>query len=112
MGALTRVPFVPMREDPTIRAWLYECAKEIVDVAQVKNIPLSAKDADRVMDFIDSMDYNTTASMQRDLMEGKPSELEAFNGYIVCTAAQLGVSVPRQEMVYGLLVLQERGVRK
>jgi len=45
-------------------------------------------------------------------MDGKPSELENFNGYIVKEGRKLGVLTPVNEMIYELLLPQEIKARK
>ena len=63
------------------------------------------------MDFCDNLSPGTTASMMRDIWEGKPSELEAQNGYVAKSGAQLGVSVPIHTFIYHALLPQERRAR-
>ena len=61
--------------------------------------------------FINSVP-NTTASMQRDMMEGKPSELENFNGYIVKQGKLLGIETPTNTFIYYCLLPQEMKARR
>jgi len=58
------------------------------------------------------MEYNTTASMQRDFMEGKPSELQNFNGYIVEQGKLLNIPTPVNKFTYHCLLPQELRARK
>jgi 2-dehydropantoate 2-reductase len=44
-------------------------------------------------------------------MEGRPSELEAQNGYIAKRGAALGVPVPVNTFIYSVLLPQERRAR-
>ena len=82
IGALTRSAFGVMREDDNIRQIIYQTANEIVAIANAKSVDLNNHHVEMVLKVIDNLDYDTTASMQRDIMEGRPSELETFNGYI------------------------------
>ncbi len=111
IGALTRAVFGVMREQEGIRKIIFDTAKEMVAVANAKGIGLSANDVQKIIDIIDSLDYNTTASMQRDMMEGKPSELENFNGYIVAQGKLLGIEVPTNAFTYNCLLPQELKAR-
>ncbi|MDU8884942.1 2-dehydropantoate 2-reductase [Yeosuana sp. MJ-SS3] len=112
IGAMTRVVFGEFREDEDIRQMLYQTAKEIVAIANAKGIALENSDVEMVMGVIDNLDYHTTASMQRDIMESKPSELENFNGYISRMGNELHISTPINSFTYHCLLPQEKKARK
>ncbi len=66
----------------------------------------------KLMAFLDTLPAEGTASMQRDLMEGRPSELEAQNGAVVRLGREAGVATPTNEFIYHSLLpmeLQARG---
>ncbi|WP_338356355.1 2-dehydropantoate 2-reductase [Yeosuana marina] len=107
IGALTRAVFGVMREQEGIRKIIYDTAKEMVAIANAKGVGLTSKDIEMIVKVIDSLDYNTTASMQRDMMEGKPSELDNFNGYIVAQGKELGIETPTNAFIYHCLRPQE-----
>jgi 2-dehydropantoate 2-reductase len=111
IGALTRAPFGAMRENEAIRKIIFDTANEIVEIANAKGIGLSQKDIEAILTVIDKQDYKTTASMQRDIMEGKPSELENFNGYIVSQGKLLGIETPTNAFIYNCLLPQEQLAR-
>jgi 2-dehydropantoate 2-reductase len=112
MGALTRSVFGVMRTDEHIRSMLYQTAHEIVTIANAKSIGLTNDDIDMILNAIDNLHPETTASMQRDVMEGRPSELENFNGYIVKTGKELHISTPVNSFTYYALLPQEKKARK
>lgn len=112
MGALTRSPFGVMREDEHIRSMLYQTAQEIVTIANAKGIQLTNDDIDMILKAVDNLGPNTTASMQRDILEGRPSELDNFNGYIVKTGKQLHILTPVNAFTYYCLLPQEKKARK
>lgn len=107
IGALTRAVFGVMRESPEVRKIIFDTAKEIVAIANVKGVGLTLQDVEMTINVIDSLDFNTTASMQRDIMEGKPSELQNFNGYIVAQGKELGIETPTNAFIYHCLMPQE-----
>ena len=111
IGALTRAVFGVMRENPGIRKIIFDTAQEMVAVANAKGVALTSNDVDMIIKVIDGLDYNTTASMQRDIMEGKPSELENFNGYIVKQGKLLGIETPTNAFIYHCLLPQEMKAR-
>ena len=111
MGAITRATFGVMREDENIRQLLYQTANEIMIVANAKGIALTNQHVEMAIAIIDRMEYNTTASMQRDFMEGRPSELQNFNGYIVEQGKQLHIATPINKFTYHSLLPMEKAVR-
>lgn len=112
LGALTRVPIGQLRADPFLRQMLLDTAHEIVAVGRAKGIPIEDKHLHAVFSVIDAQEPNVTASMQRDLMEGKPSELEEFNGYVSRQGKALQVPTPVNDYIYHCLKPQEILARK
>lgn len=112
MGALTRSVLGVMREDPYLREKLLETAREIVAVGKSLGVALETNDIDACFKMIDSMDHDTTMSLQRDMMEEKPSELENFNGFIVHKGDELGIDTPVNDFIYYSLRPMELKVRE
>ncbi len=112
IGGLTRVPIDTMRNDPGIRSIMKNTAEEMKAVANAKGIDLTDEDIDKMFQAIDKVAPGATASMQRDIMEGKPSELENFNGYIVKQGKQLGVPTPVNSFIYHCLSPMEKRARQ
>lgn len=100
LGALTRSVLGVIREDPYLRQILIKTAEEIIVVGQKSGVNLKDQDRIKCFEIIDSLDYHTTMSLQRDIMEGKPSELENFNGFIVNTGDELGIETPVNDFIY------------
>jgi 2-dehydropantoate 2-reductase len=57
------------------------------------------------------MGPNVFASMQRDLMEGRPSELGSQNGAVVRMGLESGVPTPLHSFIYHSLLPQELRAR-
>lgn len=111
IGAITRSVFGDIRVDEDLRQIMYQTANEIVTIANTKGINLTNEDIEKVLHVIDNLNYNTTASMQRDVMEGRPSELENFNGYIVKQGKALHISTPANSFLYHCLLPMEKAAR-
>lgn len=111
MGAITRQPIGVMRDDPGIRELMTASAKEVVMLAQAKGVALSEDDIEQTFRVIDRQEHGSTASMQRDLMEGRPSELHDFNGYVVGEGSQLGLHTPVNKFIYYTLRPMEAKAR-
>ena len=112
IGGLTRAPIGAMRNSPYIKDLMLKTAQEVYAIAHAKGVPLPEQTIDKAFAAIARQAPETTASTQRDIMEGKPSELENFNGFIVKEGKKLGVSTPVNEMIYQLLLPQENNVRQ
>jgi 2-dehydropantoate 2-reductase len=112
MGALTRSVLGVMREDAFIRSKIRQTAQEIVLVGRALGTDLFDADIDRAFDMIDQGDYDTTMSLQRDMMEGRPSELENFNGFIVKKGDALGIETPVNDFIYFTLLPMEKRARE
>lgn len=111
LGGLTRVSIGTMVKNKETYTLLKSSVEEIVSIARAKNVQLPVNIIDMMMGFISSQPYKSTASTQRDIMEGRPSELENFNGYIVEQGKKLGLQTPVNEFVYNCLVPQEQIAR-
>ena len=82
-----------------------------MELAAALEIALAADIVERTMGFIDRLPAASTASMQRDIMAGRPSELAAQNGAVVRIGRQAGVATPVNELLYHLLLPLERRAR-
>jgi 2-dehydropantoate 2-reductase len=111
IASLTRVVFGEIREDKALRKIIYQTAFEIMTIANAKGISLSKSDIENAMQAIDNTDFQTTASMQRDIMENRPSELDNFNGYIVRQGKELQIETPINDFIYYCLLPQEKRAR-
>jgi len=111
IGAITRSVYGDIREDDYLRQIMYQTANEIVAIANAKAIDLTNDDIELILKIIDNFNHDTTASMQRDFMAGRPSELENFNGYIVKQGKELHVTTPVNSFIYHCLLPQENKAR-
>ncbi len=111
LGGLTRASIDIMRKSDYLLDLMKRSAQEVMAVANAKGIALSQKNYDWAFDVILKLPAGTTASTQRDIMNGKPSELENFNGYIVKEGKRLGIATPINEFVYECLLPMEKKAR-
>jgi len=111
IGGLTRSSFGVMKQNESIMKMMLNTAQEIKLIANAKEVPISDTDVERTLKMFRQMPFETTASMQRDMMEKKPSELENFNGYIVKKGIELEIKTPMNSFIYNCLLPQENSVR-
>lgn len=111
VGAVTRAPVGVVRSVPETRRMMEEAMREIFAVARARKISLTEESIRKGMAFIDNVQPGSTASMQRDIMEGRPSELEAQNGAVVRLGQEAGVPTPVHAFVYHSLLPSELRAR-
>jgi 2-dehydropantoate 2-reductase len=111
VGAVTRAPAGVMRTLPETRQMLEEAVKEISVVAKARKINLKDDAVSATMAVIDGLPPQTTASMQRDIIDGRPSELLSQNGAVVRLGREGGVPVPLNEFIYSSLLPLELRAR-
>jgi 2-dehydropantoate 2-reductase len=112
VGAVTRAPIGVLRTLPETRHLLTQCLQEILAVARARHIALSEANVEKSMVFLDSLAPAGTTSLQRDIADGKPSELEAWNGAVVRLGREVGVNTPLHQFIYHSLMpleMQARG---
>ncbi len=112
LGALTRAPIGVARSLPETRALLEHAMEEIYLLAQARKIAMGRESIRQAMAFLDNMPYEGTASMQRDIMAGRPSELDAQNGAVVRLGKEAGAATPVNGMIYASLLPLEMRARK
>ena len=112
IGALTRLPIGAWRSIPDTRQLAMLALREMVAVAAARGVILGDDPVERTLERYDGMAPDSTSSLQRDIMEGKPSELEAQAGAIVRMGRAAGVATPVCEVLYQLLLPQERKARE
>jgi len=112
VGAVTRAPAGVLRGVPEARRLLEQAMQEIINVASAYDIELPDDIVGKTMAFVDGLPPGGTASMQRDIIEGRPSELDSQNGAVVRLGQEVGVATPLHSFIYHSLLpleLQARG---
>jgi 2-dehydropantoate 2-reductase len=111
VGAVTRAPLGVTRSVPDTRALLHQAMEEIQTLAAARGVALAPSVIDQTLAFVDKMPGTVVASMHRDIMEGRPSELEAQNGAIVRLGEAAGVDVSLHRFIYASLLPSEMKAR-
>lgn len=111
VGAVTRVPGGVWRTIPEARALAEGAIGEILAIAAARGITLAPDARERTLDRIDALPPDSTASLQRDVLDGKPSELDAQLGAVVRMGRAAGVPTPIFDTLYAALLPQELKAR-
>ena len=96
---------------PEMRNLIDRSIDEGIAVGQAMKHRLSAELKTQILTFYEGLPEDTTASMTRDILAGKPSELDAWNGAIVRFGREYGVPTPVHEFPYHALLPMERRAR-
>jgi 2-dehydropantoate 2-reductase len=100
VGAVTRAPVGIVRGIPEARQLLEGAMHEVLTVAQSRGVVLPDEAVGRALSAVDDMPPAVTTSMQRDILEGRPSELAWQNGAVVRLGQELGVATPVHSFIY------------
>ncbi len=115
VGTITRSPVGIWRSLPQTRPMAEKALQEIITVAQAREIVLPEDAAHKTMKMFDNLPPEVTASLQRDFMEGRPSELDSQIGVVVRFGKQADLATPLHNFIYSSLLpmeLQARGQLK
>ncbi len=111
LGGLTRVTLDVLCGTPETRRLLTQAMREVAAVATSHGVTLAPDIVERTMRFLAQVPAGGTASMQRDIMERRPSELEAQIGAIVRLGREKRVDTSINTFVYECLLAGERIAR-
>ncbi len=112
IGAVTRVPVGEWRASPGARSMAEACLREVFQVARARDVHLGEDRIAATLATYDAVPPLGLASMQRDILNGRPSELEAQNGAVVRLGAEVGVPTPTHAFIYHSLLPQESAARR
>jgi 2-dehydropantoate 2-reductase len=108
IGAATRAPIGVWRAMPETRELATRAIREIADLARARGVDLGKEAVERTLARFDGLTADATSSLQRDIIDGKPSELDAQLGAVVRLGRDAGVPTPVCEMLYDVLLPQEK----
>ncbi|HKP55396.1 MAG TPA: 2-dehydropantoate 2-reductase [Polyangiales bacterium] len=111
VAAAARVPAAAVRTTPETRALLTAAMEEIAQLARARGVRLAEAAVRDALAVVDALPAHATASMQRDIQAGRPSELQDQLGAVVRLASQAGVAVPTCKSLLAVLLPQELAAR-
>lgn len=110
-AAAARVEAGMLRCSPETSTLIRRCMSEIAEVARAAGIALPDDAVDTAFVAFESMPADATASMQRDIESGRPSELDNQLGAVVRLGRRYGVETPCNEVLYSVLLPREQRAR-
>ena len=111
LGAVTRAPVGVWRSLPETRQLWQQAMQEVLAVARARNIALPPDIIEKSTAYVDNLPAQATASMQRDVLAGRPSELGTLCGGVVRLGQASGVPTPNHAFIYHTLLPLELKAR-
>jgi 2-dehydropantoate 2-reductase len=109
LGSVTGLPVGTLRSGPESRARLVQALEEVAAIATAAGSDPGAESVSKTLASLDGLPAESTSSMQRDIMAGLPSELEAQTGAVLRFGRKTGVPTPVHGAIYAeLLPLEAR----
>ncbi len=112
VGAVTRSPLGVFRTRRESRELLVSAMDEVATLARARGVRLPADSVARALQAVDRMPAEATASMQRDIMSGRPSELGDQTGAVLRLAREAALAVPVHAFLWASLLPQEDAARR
>lgn len=107
VSALGRARYGRMAASPPVRDVMEETVREAVAVARADGVALDeAVLIGRVWDVARALAQQFSSTAQ-DVQRGRPTEIDALNGYVVRRGDELGVAVPVNRTLHALVRLLE-----
>lgn len=101
ISALADATAGEIRRQPRTAEVLRQAMHEIAAVAAARDIHV---DAEKAWQFWNQLPESGTTSLQRDINQGRESELEHWTGAVVRLAEESGVDVPIHRVAYACLL--------
>lgn len=111
VGAVTRAPAGVLRDLPEVRRMVVQACQEVIAVGRAYDVELPDNITAQSLDILDRLPPVASTSMQRDIMQGHPSELDAQVGALVRLGQRVGVPTTLHTFLYHSLLPQELGSR-
>lgn len=103
INLLTAVLGVPngfLFDNPVAKKCMHQMAMEAANVAKAKGIPLVYQNPVEKVDEVARQSATNTSSTLADVIQNRPTELPAMNGYLLSVANELRVKCPFNKTLY------------
>ncbi|MFT5218929.1 MAG: 2-dehydropantoate 2-reductase [Planctomycetota bacterium] len=94
LGSVSRAPIGVLLQQPDTLNLLEAAIEEVYQLGCKLGVDLPQNSVAKILALLQSFPANSTTSMQRDLSNGKPSELDLQNGAVVRLADEAGIETP------------------
>ena len=111
VGAVTRAPAGIVRSLPEIRQMVVHASQEVIAVAQARHVVMADDSLQKSLTILDSLPVTATTSLQRDVMDGRPSEIDAQAGALLRLGQEVGIATPLHTFLYHSVLPMEMRAR-
>jgi len=94
-------------DTPALHEQAHALADEALQLSARLNIALDGDKVHQMIDFACSEHRFHQPSMLQDIRASRHTEIDSLNGYIMRTAEQIGIDVPLNRMIYGLVLARQ-----
>ena len=105
--AVTRTTYGELRGIPETRQMMIDLMQEIYSLSKQAGICIEPEFIARTVSFLDEYPYDSTASLTRDVLEGRPSEIFYQNGAVVKLGEKYGVDTPVNRFIFNCILPME-----
>ena len=106
ISALTQAPYGRMLEQPDIKTLISALVRETVSIAQAHGVQLKDTDHEAAVFQVMKAMSGQYSSTAQDLARGKPTEIDALNGYVSKTAKLHGLDAPLNAWLTAMVKLR------
>ena len=108
--SLVRKPIGAVLADPDTALLYQQVMHEIAELARARGVPLPDNVVEERLTWSRmQLKAAMESPMQRDLLKGRPLELDALNGHASRLGREVGVSTPLNDFIYAALKLHKQG---
>lgn len=107
MTALTRCYAKDLAVDEDSLRWVRAAMQEVIEVAGAESVQLPEDAIEQHLNLTIKAGPVKT-SMWQDMEHGRPTEIEAMNGFIAKRAGELGIQTPVNDMLASLIRASEK----
>ncbi|WP_432698218.1 ketopantoate reductase family protein [Marinobacterium sp. YM272] len=97
-----------VNDTPELKSQAHALADEAVAVATASGVAVDEQALHSLIDSACQEHRFHQPSMLQDIRAQRPTEIGSLNGFIVARANELGISVPKNELIAGLVLARER----
>lgn len=99
--------YATVHQNGEARDLMIAAMKEVIHLAQKKNVNVTEKDLEEYVKLIDTLNANGMPSMRQDGLAHRRSEVELFSGTVLALAKKHSISVPVNEKLYKTILQME-----
>lgn len=111
VGAYTCLPIGEIRAKAETLTMLQNALEETAAIARAQGVDIAGNFVEVTMKRIETIAPHIIPSMQKDIMEGKPSELDQQTGAVIRMGKTFNIPTPTHEKIYSTLLPLEQKAR-